>query len=112
MRKIEAYKTTSPPPVVHILLAALGFDIIFHTYTQFQKCQYIPWQDAGFALISVTAHEYWNIDMCHHSSELVQAMCFFIIMRNSLLGFAINQIRTVKKRDKTKSSSQTHKKSV
>lgn len=112
-RKFEVYKFTSTPLVVHILLAELGLDIIFYTYTQFQKYQYIPRQDAGFAVISVTAHEYRNIEMCLHISELVQAMCFFIIMRNSLLGFAINQISTVtKKQDKTKSSSQTHKKSV
>lgn len=102
MREIEVYKFTCPPLVVHILLAELEFDIVFYTYTQFQKYQYIPWQDAGFALISVIAHEYRNIEMYHHISELVQAMCFFIIMRNSLLGFAINQIRTVKKTNKIK----------
>lgn len=44
-----------------------------------------------------TANDYGNIEMFHCNSKSVQAMCFFIITRNSLLDFIINQIRTVKK---------------
>lgn len=62
---------------------------------------------------SETANDCGNLEMFCCISKLVQAMCFFIITRNSLFDFVINQIRTIQKKkrqDKTKSSSQTHKK--
>lgn len=95
--------------ITQFLLAGAGIRNYVLTSRSFGKH---PFWDAILNTYrsSETANDCGNLEMFRCISKLVQAMCFFIITRNSLLDFVINQIRTIKKRqDKTKSS-QTHKK--
>lgn len=93
--KTEVYRLKSTPLIVRPPLGELEFEVMFYTYTQFQKSPPPP-QNVGFTIIFARANEHSNRDVPLYFKS-GSGMCCFIIMRNSLLDFAINQIRTVKK---------------